>query len=106
MISSVFYDIFEDQIERCRNVLGVKAEEYATEDRLHNFKQAANLQGISATKALGGMMSKHTISIYDMIKSGEKYSESMWNEKIGDSINYLILLRALIEDEHLVIHST
>jgi hypothetical protein len=44
------------------------------------------------------MMAKHTVSIYDMCNSGKEYSIDMWNEKITDSINYLLLLRALIED--------
>ena len=99
-----FNDIFEKTVSQCRNVLCSKAKEYATEDRLHNFKQAAHIQSTTPVKALGGMMSKHTVSIYDMIHSGDVYSSSLWNEKITDSINYLILLRALIEDEGVVHH--
>ena len=45
------------------------------------------------------MMAKHTVSIYDMCNSGQKYPIELWNEKITDHINYLLLLRAIIEDE-------
>lgn len=96
-----FNDIFEKTVSQCRNVLCSKAKEYATEDRLHNFKQAAHIQKTTPVKALGGMMAKHTVSVYDMIESGESYPAALWNEKIIDSINYLLLLRALVQDENL-----
>ena len=52
-------------------ILVEKAAEYADDnDRLHNFNVAAELQGITREEALGGMMCKHTVSIYDMIAEG------------------------------------
>lgn len=48
-------------------------------------------------------MSKHTVSVYDLIEDyeqGKAISKEMWDEKIGDSINYLLLLTALLEDEN------
>lgn len=101
MNTNEFTNVLEEQIERSTNVLVVKANEYATDgDRLHNFKQAAHLQGITPREALGGMMAKHTVSIYDMCNNPEKvYSDEVINEKIGDHINYLLLLRAVFEDE-------
>ena len=98
MTQGKFYDICNDVVDRCKAVLINKNTEYATDDVLHNFKVAARLEGITPEQALAGMMAKHTVSIYDMIKSAEYYDPAVWDEKIGDSINYLILLRALIED--------
>ena len=100
-----FNSIIREQIERCENTLCKKAEEYATEDRLHNFKVAAELQDCLPTTALAGMMCKHTVSVYDMIRgleSGEEYPLDMWDEKIGDSINYLLLLSALVRERNSV----
>lgn len=78
-----------------------KAKEYATDgDRLHNFKVAADVQGISPTAALAGMMAKHTVSVYDMIGTSEVYPLDLWEEKIKDSINYLFLLWALLNEEY------
>lgn len=93
-----FERVIQDQVCRCLDTLVVKAKEYATEDRLHNFKTAAVLHGGTPEKALAGMMAKHTVSVYDMCNSGEKYPLDLWNEKITDSINYLLLLRAIVED--------
>lgn len=91
--------VVNEQIERCRELLIVKAEEYAPEDRLANFKKAAGAQGVTLKQALAGMMAKHTISIYDMIWSGEEYDIEKWEEKITDHINYLLLLNAILEEE-------
>ena len=96
-----FNEIIHEQIERCENTLCKKADEYATDDRLHNFKVAAGLQDCLPTTALGGMMAKHTVSVYDMLRGledGMAYPIELWNEKIGDSINYLLLLAAAVRE--------
>lgn len=90
-------DIVHDKIEK---VLGAKSDEYATDtDRLHNFKVAAGMQGVTVKEALAGMMAKHTTSIFDMIGDGKDHSLEKWDEKIIDHINYLILLRAIVVEE-------
>jgi hypothetical protein len=99
MDSDEFDKVLTDQMARVIEVLGSKAKEYATEDRLHNFKVAAILRGISPREAVAGMMVKHTISIYDMTSSNIEFIDDVWDEKITDHINYLILLRAVIQEE-------
>jgi hypothetical protein len=96
-----FNNVLDETIDKIRSTLGAKAGEYAdgTEDRLHNFKKAAALQEISQREALSGMMSKHTISVFDMLQSGKDYSLAQWDEKIIDHLNYLILLRAIVIEE-------
>ena len=96
-----FNKTIEERIKKCCDMLIKKADEYATEDRLHNFKVAAKLQGCTPEKALAGMMCKHTVSVYDLINdydNGENIPMALWEEKIGDSINYLLLLTALIQE--------
>ena len=45
------------------------------------------------------MMAKHIISIYDMCFSEQAaYTQSMWDEKITDTLNYLFLLNALVRE--------
>lgn len=102
MRTEQFEEVINNRIETCKSVLCSKSEEYATDDRLHNFKVAGKLQKCTAVKALGGMMAKHTVSVYDLIddyEQGETISQEMWTEKIGDSINYLLLLTALLEED-------
>ena len=67
-----------------------------------NFKVAAELQNCSVPAALAGMMAKHTISVYDMCKdpNWEDFSLSLWEEKLGDHINYLFLLNAAVREAY------
>ena len=99
MKTEQFNTIIKEQQKRCVDILINKAKEYATEDRLHNFKVAAELQGTTPINALAGMLSKHTVSIYDMCRSSKPYPQEMWDEKITDHINYLLLLKALTVEE-------
>lgn len=101
-----------------RKVLASKNKEYASDsDKLHNFKRAADMLRCTPEKALIGMATKHIISILDIVDKIEHYyntipdvkpSEintpiSMIEEKIGDAINYLILLEALLKEREGVI---
>lgn len=99
MENHVFNQIIEEQVERCTSVLMKKQQEYATADRLHNFNVSAEMQGLKPRQALAGMMAKHVISIYDMCWDENTFDLDIWNEKITDNINYLLLLRAVVEDE-------
>ena len=97
-----FNEILEQTINHCTKTLGFKADEYATDDRLHNFKVAAEIQNCTPITALAGMMAKHTVSVYDLIQRHEAglfIPIEMWDEKIGDSINYLCLLKALVVED-------
>ncbi len=99
MKSELFEQIFTHQIDTCASVLLAKEREYATDDRLHNFKIAASLEKVTVRQALAGMMAKHTVSIYDMCKDDNVFIMDVWDEKITDHINYLLLLRAVVHEE-------
>jgi len=103
MTTSEFNRYLQDAIDRIQAVLCKKAVEYASEDRLHNFKIAAGLQQCTPERALGGMLAKHTVSIYDMLNKQNnhfQYPLEQWSEKITDHLNYLILLWALVNERH------
>ena len=97
-----FNEVFSEVFAECDTLLNSKSKEYSTEsDKLHNFHSAGMLQDIHPAEALSGMMAKHTISVYDMIRDtagGKRYSVEKWDEKISDHINYLVLLKALLID--------
>ena len=107
MNNSDFNQVVSDTFKMCENTLYRKGSEYSDietkveADRLSQFKLAAMQQGIYPTMALGGMMIKHTTSIYDMLRRSkdESFPLTQWNEKIIDHINYLLLLKALIVEE-------
>ncbi len=87
----------EDRLKNIKRVLGSKAAEYAKDDnRLHNFDTAARVLGTTPEKALDGMMVKHEVSVRDMINSPESVTKELVDEKIGDFINYLVLLEHML----------
>jgi hypothetical protein len=94
-----FEEVVNKQLTRCEEVLKVKGDEYATYDRLSNFRMAAKLQEITLKQALFGMMAKHTVSLYNLCNSFQEIPMEVWDEKITDHINYLILLKAILMDE-------
>jgi hypothetical protein len=101
MTPEEFSFIVDRQLQVCQDVLVDKARQYAPDDdRLHNFRVAAVLRGSNIVEVIAGMMVKHTISIYDMINSGQLFPLELWEEKITDHINYLLLLRAALHDEN------
>ena len=99
MNNEKFTQIVEEQIQRCTDVLIKKQAEYATADRLHNFRTTAALTQGSMKTACAGFMAKHTVSIYDMCASPNDFTVEQWNEKITDHINYLLLLRCIVSEE-------
>jgi len=109
MDTATFNKVVEDRIAQIKAVLIKKAAEYSSDtDRLHNFKVAARLgqQVESPEQALVGMLKKHLVSVFDIVAATspeiDKYpSKAMRDEKIGDSINYLILLEALLIESSL-----
>jgi len=109
-----FEKLLDETIKRIKDTLAVKNTEYATDfDKLHNFKRAGEMLQCSPEKALIGMWTKHIISLLDIVDELEckcgtqscsfpafdtgEYIATL-EEKIGDAINYLILLEALIKE--------
>lgn len=96
-----FDTILEDRVAKMRAVLASKSREYATgSDRLHNFHSASDF-GIGAAEACWGYMMKHLLSVKDMAFSRKVLPRAVIDEKIGDAINYLVLMEAiLLEARH------
>lgn len=112
-----FNTIIRDQVNTCTETLTGKGHEYSpntflgteetdgqlsfiqSSDRLAHFKKAAAIMSTTPKAALLGMLSKHLVSVSDMCVDGRKYPMERWNEKITDSINYLLILRAIVEEE-------
>ena len=97
MNSEQFEKILYARMQKMEMMLATKAREYAKEgDRLHNFNQAAKFQNITPDQAAWNFLVKHLVSLQDMIMGGGAYSQAQWDEKIGDSMNYLVLIEAIV----------
>jgi len=101
MNTECFNKVVSHRVNTIHSVLAAKASEYARGDRLGNFKRAASMQGVTPEKALVGMKAKHDVALQDFINdldTGKIQCYERWNEKIGDVINYLILLDGLVQE--------
>ena len=101
-----FNEVIIRQTDRCKSMLVAKGAEYAPRavkntavDRLAHFKKAAVVLNTTPKAALMGMLSKHLISVSDMCMGEQQYSKEQWDEKITDSINYFLILCAIVEEE-------
>lgn len=94
-----FEELLAERLKKITETLGQKAKEYESHsDRLHNFKVAARLSDTTPKEALWGMAMKHLVSITDLVSGQLENTRGNIDEKIGDMINYLILLEAVLED--------
>jgi len=102
-----FNSILNNRILKTKTILQSKGAEYSSSiDRLHNFKVAAQMSstGESPEQALWGMLRKHLVSVLGMVNAAGsvEISPHVIDEKIGDSINYLILLESLLRERLLI----
>lgn len=100
MNSQHFYKLLDERIEKMKATLVSKGDEYSTDgDKLYNFKQAGIVNGVTQEEALWYMMTKHLVSVQDMVFGVKPKSVKLVDEKIGDLINYLVLLEAIFREE-------
>lgn len=105
MTGEDFAALLDRRIEHIRSTLIRKASEYASNtDRLHNFKAAAAMLRTTPASALIGFLAKHLVSIFDLVEEQRQGVvrqdlDIMVDEKIGDAINYLILLEAVMKEK-------
>ena len=105
MTQEKFNAFAKNFVKQTTSVLYAKGKSYALnrDDRLEHFKRAAEYLSTTPKEACLAQLTKHLISIRDMVWTKEiaKFSPEQWDEKIGDAINYLVLLRALVIDEEI-----
>lgn len=91
----------EKRIDLVRQTLLTKHKEYAKDDNVfRNFDEAAGGLSLHSTSAevLWSYMTKHLVSIKDIVSDNVPVENKVVSEKIGDVINYLILLEAMLNE--------
>jgi hypothetical protein len=92
----------EKRIDLIRQTLLTKHKEYAKDDNVfRNFDEAAGGLSLHSTSAevLWSYMTKHLVSIKDIVSDNVPVTNEVVSEKIGDVINYLILLEAMLNEK-------
>jgi len=107
MTKEEFNEIVNNQMYACSSMLINKRKEYASDYNVFaNFDKAVGLSfHDSSEKVLWGYMVKHLQSIKDIVEHvsvdgcNGYPTQIILDEKFTDSINYLIILKAMIEDK-------
>ena len=91
-------------LQECEELTTRKGKDYTRgdEDLLINFKEGSKFFDVHVYKYVGFPLKKQMDAIYSYIKTkGQSESEPI-RERIKDSINYLIFLSCLIEENEWV----
>lgn len=108
MDAAAFNQFLEDELDSLRHKLGVKGAEYVPGggevSRFHNFEVAAGLNDQSIEQALWGFVTKHIVSLSDMVKKDSlDFPFDQWEEKIGDVVIYMLLLKGMVVHKYRVL---
>ena len=102
MTPEKFDVVVEEMIDLIRETLKSKAVQYARgNDRLWNFKRAAERRRCTPEEALRGISVKHEVAIDDFINDlaeGGCMPYEQWVEKVMDSVIYNFLLMGLVKE--------
>lgn len=96
-----FNKMIDIRVQQIKDTLISKQGEYSRNNNaLHNFERGGDILGISRERCILSYATKHLTSIFDLVNDLEegnaegRVTKEIINEKVGDMINYLILLEA------------
>lgn len=105
-----FQKVVDGTIDQVMKTLAAKGDEYVPEkatSRFHNFEVSAALNQQLPTEALWGFLTKHIVSLSDMVKIDSADTPmAKWDEKINDAIIYLLLLKGIVTSQKDVLPKT
>jgi hypothetical protein len=94
------FTLVGNPLDMCMDVLIKKGTEYSTDDdKLYNFKKAAQISGETPVHCAEMFQLKHTTSIQDILDFRLIPTQEMLQEKFVDYINYCVLIAALKHEE-------
>lgn len=101
MSNEQFDQIVENRIELIRSVLLQKRKEYANQTNpFSNFHRAIGISNHNTPqKVAWEYMTKHLQSLKDILSNEVPFTKETVEEKIGDIINYLILIEGMLKDD-------
>jgi hypothetical protein len=98
LTNEMFDDLVDQQIAACREMLTAKGIDYTDgNDRLYNFKVVGSMVGAAPELVWAIYWLKHVFAIAAFCGRERLESEPI-EGRITDALNYLYLLRALVEE--------
>ena len=97
-----FLETMAERITETKRRLSSKSGEYShNDDRFYNFRYAAEKYNKPLELVIFDYMKKHEASIHVMLQTFDNkyYNEDYINEKLGDLVGYLFLLKVYFYDK-------
>jgi len=104
MNTAEFNKVIEKRIGLIKLIMLSKGKEYSIDsDKFHNFKQSVGISFHKCPEKIAWEFAvKHFQSIKDTLDSVDNgavnYTDKYIEEKIGDAINYLILIEGMLKE--------
>ena len=99
MIQEEFDKLVNRRLIECKKTLTTKTGVYASKkDRLHNFKLGAKVVRQTPGQYALALATKHFVAIADKLVDKEVMDPAFVTERVGDVINYMLLIEALNEE--------
>jgi len=99
-----FKALIQLEFDKMMKIMELKNQEYARGgDKLSNFKTAADFRRREPESMCFEYCTKHLVSLSDLINDLENDIHRplpLWAEKITDAVNYLFLLKALLQERY------
>lgn len=102
MTNEEFTILCQNLDKHVHSLLFSKAKEYATEDRLFNFRQATSILGTNPARVALMYQTKHYASLAKItqeLDQGVRPSPALIREKVGDLIAYSYLIYACLMEQ-------
>lgn len=108
--SRTFDKLISELLQKSIKTLGQKSTEYATEDKLFNFRQPTSMMNCSPAEVCYFYQLKHIASLAKIAKESSKGilpTVDTLNEKCGDMLKYTLIfyaiMREMIQQQYLLI---
>lgn len=96
-----FKKILKNRFVKINNTLNKKSDEYVDkiiDNVFSTFERAAEINRNTKERILLGFVVKQLVCVINMVEDKLEPTEYLINEKIGDIINYFIILEAMFID--------
>lgn len=90
---------FNEVVEKMRNTMLSKGDDYANTDRLSNFKLAGNVSGLNAKLNCLSLIATKVARLGVLLNSNKEPNNESVQDSVLDLANYAVLLSMILAEE-------
>lgn len=88
----------ESFIQKMKEALSSKGNDYANEDRLSNFKLAGNICGLTPEQNCLSLIATKVARLGVLLKDGKRANNESISDSLLDLANYAVLLDQIVDE--------